>query len=138
VRGVFRITFPEKARKLQRLPIRARLPSPCITTKVAYHKPIPEKKQPSGMSGMMGAWIQAEKMVQVALVLPCAAFIGWAMGVGLDHLLHQTWISIAGVIFGVIAGLVGVVKMAVGYGSGPGGGGSDANGSGAGDSGTPQ
>jgi len=113
-------------------------PSPCITTKVAYHKPIPEKKQQSGMSGMMGAWIQAEKMVQVALILPCAAFIGWAIGVGLDHLLHQTWIATAGVVFGVIAGLVGVIRMAIGYGSGPGADGKDANGSGAGDSGTQQ
>jgi len=90
------------------------------------------------MSGMMGAWIQAEKMVQIALVLPCAAFIGWAIGVGLDHLFHQSWISIAGVIFGVIAGLVGVVRMAIGYGSGPGADGNDGTGSGAGDSGTPQ
>lgn len=117
---------------------RALTPWPCITTKVAYHKPNPEQKQPSGMSGMMGAWIQAEKMVQIALVLPCAAFIGWVIGVGLDHLFHQAWISIAGVIFGVIAGLVGVVRMAIGYGSGPQGGGSGANGSGEGDSGTPQ
>jgi len=110
----------------------------CITTKVAYHKPIPEKKQQSGMSGMLSAWIQAEKMVQIALILPCAAFIGWAAGLGLDRLLHQTWIAIAGVVFGVIAGLIGVIRMAIGYGSGPGGDGSDGNSSGAADSGTPQ
>jgi len=71
------------------------------------------------MSGMLGAWVQAEKMMQIALMLPCAAFIGWVAGVGLDRLLHQTWIGIAGVVFGIIAGLVGAIKMATAYAGGP-------------------
>jgi ATP synthase protein I len=83
---------------------------------VPYHNPIPEKKQTSGMSGMLGAWVQAEKMVQVALLLPCAAFIGWIMGYGLDRWLHATWVAMAGVVFGIIAGLVGAIRMAMAYG----------------------
>jgi len=76
----------------------------------------------------MGAWIQAEKMIQVALVLPCAAFIGWVAGIGLDRMLHQTWISIAGAVFGVIAGLVGVIRMAIVFTSGSGEDGKNGNG----------
>jgi hypothetical protein len=71
------------------------------------------------MSGMLGAWVQAEKMIQIALMLPCAAFIGWAAGAGLDHLLHQTWIAMVGVVFGIISGLVGAVRMAIAYSNGP-------------------
>jgi ATP synthase protein I len=78
---------------------------------VPYHRPIPEKKTESGMPGIIGAWVQAEKMIQMALVLPCAAFIGWAIGAWLDHLLHQTWIAMAGIVFGIISGLVTVVRM---------------------------
>jgi ATP synthase protein I len=120
---------------------------------VPYNKPIPEKKQqdgapgmlstqqskrePGGGSGLMGAWIQAEKMVQVALVLPCAGFIGWVAGIGLDRLLHQTWISIAGAVFGIVAGLIGVIRMAIVFTSASGAGGKNGNGAGRGDSNTP-
>jgi F0F1-type ATP synthase assembly protein I len=89
---------------------------------VPYHNPIPEKKQDrSGMSGMFGAWVQAEKMMQIVLLLPSAAFIGWLAGYGLDSWLHQSWIAMAGILFGIVAGLVGAIRMAIAYGaaSGP-------------------
>jgi ATP synthase protein I len=85
---------------------------------VSYHNPIPEKKQDrSGMSGMLGAWVQAEKVMQVALLLPSAAFIGWLAGYGLDRWLHQTWIAMAGIMFGIVAGLVGAIRMAMAFGA---------------------
>jgi ATP synthase protein I len=84
---------------------------------VPYHNPIPEKNEKSGMGGMLGAWVQAEKIVQIVLLLPCAAFIGWIAGYALDRWLHQSWISMAGIVFGIIAGLVGAVRMALAYGA---------------------
>lgn len=66
-------------------------------------------------SGFLGAWVEAEKMIQIALVLPCAAVIGWLLGMWLDHLLHQTWIAIAGIMLGIISGLASAVQMAVSY-----------------------
>ena len=130
------------------MPIRTRPVSPCITTMVPYHRPIPERKQrgkadgaPSddpaqggvggglippqrrgpvaGGSGLIGAWVQAEKMIQIALVLPCAAFIGWLPGAWLDRHFHQAWMAIAGVVFGIIAGLVAAIRMAVVYANDP-------------------
>jgi hypothetical protein len=100
---------------------------------VPYHNPIPERKPrgkaddaPSGDpaqggvgGGMMGAWVQAEKMIQIALVLPCAALICWLPGVWLDRHFHQTWMAMAGVVFGIIAGLVAAVRMAVVYSADP-------------------
>jgi hypothetical protein len=99
---------------------------------VPYHNPIPEKRQQSGVPGtspqrrgsndggpsFIGAWVQAEKMMQIALTLPSAGFIGWLIGYGLDRWLHQTWMGTTGAIFGIIAGLVGVVRMAMGFGPG--------------------
>ena len=103
---------------------------------VPYHNPIPERKQdgknPQSGGSFLGAWVQAEKMVQIALMLPCAGFIGWLAGYGLDRWLHQTWIGVAGAVFGIIAGLVSAVRMAAWYGGDSGSGRSDENGSDAG------
>ncbi len=95
-----------------------------------YHNPIPEKKSQSGMSGMLGAWVQAEKMIQIVLLLPSAAFIGWLAGYGLDRWLHQTWIAMAGIVFGIVAGLVGAVRMAMFYGADSKSGNADGSGNG--------
>ena len=68
-----------------------------------YNRPIPDSKpdpkQGGKDAGLFSAWIQAEKLMQIALVLPCAAFIGWLIGAWLDHRLHQSWIAIAGIVF---------------------------------------
>jgi F0F1-type ATP synthase assembly protein I len=53
------------------------------------------------------------------MVLPCAAFICWLPGFWLDRHFHQTWIAMAGVVFGIIAGLVAAVRMAMAYGANP-------------------
>lgn len=93
--------------------VRARPPSPCITTMVPYHRPIPESKPRGKAAGIFDAWIQAEKLMQIALVLPCAAFIGWLAGAWLDRRLHQSWIALVGIVFGGVSGLVYVVRMAL-------------------------
>ena len=54
--------------------------------------------------------------MQIALVLPAAVFIGWIVGVGLDHWLHKDWIYIVGLILGSIAGLFEAVRQALGSG----------------------
>jgi ATP synthase protein I len=106
-----------------------------------FHNPIPEDRRrgkgPPAGSGMIGAWIQAEKMIQIAMVLPCAGFIGWLAGYGLDRWLHQTWIGIAGAVFGIIAGLVAAVRMATVYANDPAMNKLDENGNDPGKSGEP-
>ncbi len=87
---------------------------------VPYHPPIPDRK-PDGNAGggMFNAWVQAEKLMQIVMMLPSAGFIGWLAGYGLDRWLHQTWIGIVGALFGIIAGLVGAVRMAIAYSADP-------------------
>ena len=65
------------------------------------------------MSSGVTAIVEAEKLLQIALMLPCAAVIGWLLGAWADKHFHQTWISIAGVVFGAISGLVYVIRMAL-------------------------
>ena len=78
-----------------------------------FHRPIPEAKPPRKLSGGVGAWIEAEKLMQIATLLPSAAFIGWLLGSLADKWLHQKWIALAGIVFGGISGLVYVVRLAM-------------------------
>lgn len=73
----------------------------------------PPSKPRKGSTGGIGALVEAEKLMQIAFVLPAALLIGWAGGWWLGDMLHQKWIEIAGVIFGCISGLFYVVQMAV-------------------------
>jgi hypothetical protein len=81
-----------------------------------FNNPIPDDKRPQGQqtrkdSGGVATLVQAEKLMQIAILLPSSAFIGWLLGTWADKALHQEWISIAGVAFGGISGLVYVVRL---------------------------
>jgi ATP synthase protein I len=80
-----------------------------------FNNPIPDNRRPDQRpkrdSGGLATLVQAEKLMQIAILLPCAAFIGWLAGTWLDKQLHQEWISLAGIAFGGIAGLVYVVRL---------------------------
>jgi ATP synthase protein I len=80
---------------------------------MADHRPIPDAKSPRQGAGWVDAVVQAEKLIQIALVLPCAAFIGWLLGAWLDGRLHQSWIGLFGIVFGGLSGLVYVVRLAL-------------------------
>jgi ATP synthase protein I len=72
----------------------------------------PEERKAQG-SGGLNTLVQAERLLQLAFVLPAAVLIGWAAGALLDKWLHTNWIFIVGLIFGSIAGLVEVVRQAM-------------------------
>jgi len=80
---------------------------------MAYQRPTPEK-QPHGKGGnALSALVEAEKLMQIALLLPSAAFIGWLIGAWIGEKLHQPWLGTVGIVFGGVSGLVYVVRMAV-------------------------
>ena len=87
-----------------------------------FNPPIPERKDggsPRRPSSVVGAIVQAEKMMQIALILPCAAFIGWLLGAWLDKYLHWPWLPMAGIVLGIISGLVGAIQLAMVWGARP-------------------
>jgi ATP synthase protein I len=85
-----------------------------------FNKPIPDNRPPDQRpkrdSGGLATLVQAEKLMQIAILLPSAAFIGWLLGTWADKALHQQWISLAGIAFGGIAGLVYVVRLVLATG----------------------
>lgn len=86
-----------------------------------YNNPIPDsrrgKDQPKRDSGGLATLVQAEKLMQIAILLPSAAFLGWLAGTWLDKHLRQEWIGLAGMVFGGIAGLVYVVRLVLAAGA---------------------
>jgi ATP synthase protein I len=78
-----------------------------------FHHPLKNTDSRSKMSTRVDAIVQAEKLLQIALMLPCAAVIGWLIGAWADKHFHQSWIAIAGIVFGAVSGLVFVIRMAL-------------------------
>jgi F0F1-type ATP synthase assembly protein I len=64
-------------------------------------------------SGTKNAWVQLAKYSQLAFVFPAATVAGWLVGVALDHWLHTTWLYLAGLILGIIAGFVELIRAAL-------------------------
>ena len=55
-------------------------------------------------------WVQLARYSQLGLVLPAATFVGWLIGVALDKWLHTTWLYLAGLLLGMVAGFVELIR----------------------------
>jgi F0F1-type ATP synthase assembly protein I len=58
-------------------------------------------------------WLQLARYSQLAFVFPAAIVVGWLVGAGLDRWLHTTWLYMLGIILGIVAGFVELVRAAV-------------------------
>ena len=85
-------------------------PDGCITERgMAENGSNPQRGKRT--SGVTGSLIRAERLTQIAFILPCAVLVGWLAGAGLDKWLGQHWIYIAGIIVGCVAGFVQIVRL---------------------------
>ena len=55
-------------------------------------------------------WVQAARYSQLAPVLPTALVVGWLVGAGLDRWLHTTWLYLAGILLGIAAGFIELIR----------------------------
>jgi hypothetical protein len=76
-----------------------------------FNRPIPESTPKAKNFSATKSLVEAEKLIQIAILLPSSAFIGWLAGAWLGVRLHQTWMGLAGILFGGISGLVYVVRL---------------------------
>ena len=68
---------------------------------------------PDENRGPKKQWVNAEKYIQLGVMLPAATLIGWAIGSGLDHWLHTKWLSLAGLVLGIVAGFFQFIRTAM-------------------------
>lgn len=84
-----------------------------------FNRPIAKSQQRSKFVSSLASLAEAEKMIQISVLLPSSAFVGWLIGAGLDKLFHQTWITLVGILFGGLSGIVYVVRMVIAAGTNP-------------------
>lgn len=58
-------------------------------------------------------WRQIGKYSHLAFVLPASIVVGIAIGAGLDHWLGTTWITLAGLLLGCVAGFFELIRTIV-------------------------
>jgi F0F1-type ATP synthase assembly protein I len=58
-------------------------------------------------------WVLAARYSQLAFVLPAALVVGWLVGAGLDRWLHTTWLYLAGIVLGIAAGFIELIRTVV-------------------------
>ena len=80
-------------------------------------RPNPDPAQRRKMSAGLESLVEAEKLLQIAILLPSAAFIGWLGGAWLDNRLHQSWIGPTGIVLGGVAGIVHVIRLVMAAGN---------------------
>lgn len=78
---------------------------------MAFNNPPPKEKGTKSDDGGMGTLLRAEKLTQIAFILPAAVFIGWALGALADRWLHQNWIYLVGIILGSVAGFIQIFRL---------------------------
>lgn len=73
--------------------------------------PVRDDRKPPKRSPLVDGVVKAERLLQIALILPLSVVGGWLLGALLDKWLHQHWISLAGVVFGSVAGFYEVYRV---------------------------
>lgn len=76
-----------------------------------FKTPPPKKPDAESDDGGMATMLKAEKLTQIAFILPVAVFIGWILGAVLDKWLHQKWIYLVGIILGSVAGFIQIFRL---------------------------
>jgi F0F1-type ATP synthase assembly protein I len=71
-------------------------------------EPLPGPRDDQGKN----FWVQMANYAQLAIVFPAATVVGWLLGVALDHWLHTSWLYIVGLILGIVAGFVELIRTA--------------------------
>jgi len=61
-------------------------------------------------NGNRNQWAQIARYSHLAFVLPAATFVGWLLGAALDRWLDTGWLYLVGLIAGIVAGFVELIR----------------------------
>jgi F0F1-type ATP synthase assembly protein I len=73
---------------------------------------MPDDRHPASdqSSGKENFVVTIARYSQLAFTLPAATVVGWVIGYGLDHWLHTTYLYLVGLLLGIVAGFVELVR----------------------------
>jgi|SRR5580693_8991144 F0F1-type ATP synthase assembly protein I len=86
---------------------RASSSSRAIGQMLVMPKP-PDRESPEAQKRSF--WLQFGRYSQLAFALPAATIAGWFLGSLLDRWLHTSWISVVGLLLGIAAGLIELLR----------------------------
>lgn len=66
----------------------------------------PERRDPERKT-----WAQVARYSELGFLLPATTFAGWLIGAGLDKWLGTKWLTLTGVVFGIVAGFVQLFRI---------------------------
>ena len=66
-----------------------------------------DDKQRSSFGALMA---QAARYSELAFIIPAGIVAGWLVGLGLEAWLHRHWLVLVGVLLGVVAGFVQMIR----------------------------
>jgi F0F1-type ATP synthase assembly protein I len=55
-------------------------------------------------------WVQVGRYSQLALMLPAGTVVGWLIGSALDRWLQTSWINVIGLLLGIAAGMIELIR----------------------------
>jgi len=55
-------------------------------------------------------WVQFARYSQLAFIFPAAVVVGWLVGAALERWLHTTWLYLAGILLGIAAGFIELIR----------------------------
>ncbi len=58
-------------------------------------------------------WKQYARYGQIGFILPAALVAGWLIGALLDRWLHTQWLYLVGLLLGVVAGFVELIRLLI-------------------------
>ena len=70
-----------------------------------------ESERPESPERKKNVLVQLANYSQLAFIFPAATVVGWLMGAALDKWLHTTWLYLVGLILGIIAGFVELIRV---------------------------
>ena len=72
----------------------------------------PEKpgSSPSGNDQPSNMWRQVGRYSHLGFILPASVVVGLAIGAALDRWLHTSWITLAGLLLGCVAGFTELIR----------------------------
>jgi ATP synthase protein I len=73
------------------------------------NNPAQEKNKPEP-----NIWRQIGRYSHLGFVLPAAIVVGLLIGAGLDRYFHTTWITLAGLLVGCVAGFMELMRGIMG------------------------
>ena len=80
-----------------------------MTEKIQTPNPIPDPEKANSERSWM---IQLGRYSQIGFALPAATVIGWFVGKLFDRWLHTSWLYLAGLLCGIVAGFIELIRVA--------------------------